>query len=130
MASRTVVEMIDDLDQKPIKHGDGETVFFAMDRIEYEIDLSKTNAERLCKVLSVYTEAAQPAGGGRTRRGGPGRSNANGASRDYDPKAVRAWAASHGVDVPTRGRIPTSVVEQFHHARSAWPFPSSQVSQE
>lgn len=31
----------------------------------------------------------------------------------YDAKAIRKWAESHGIDVPSRGRLPASVVEQY-----------------
>lgn len=31
----------------------------------------------------------------------------------YDAKAIRKWAESQGIDVPSRGRLPASVVEQY-----------------
>ncbi|MEW2300273.1 histone-like nucleoid-structuring protein Lsr2 [Streptomyces sp. NPDC006655] len=34
-----------------------------------------------------------------------------------DPKAVRAWAAENGVDVPARGKIPDAVYEQYAAAQ-------------
>ncbi|MGZ0231117.1 Lsr2 family DNA-binding protein [Streptomyces sp. CPS1] len=30
-----------------------------------------------------------------------------------DPKAVRAWAADNGIDVPPRGKLPDHVVAQY-----------------
>lgn len=33
-----------------------------------------------------------------------------------DPAAVRAWARSHRMDVPARGRIPKKVYEAFREA--------------
>lgn len=33
-----------------------------------------------------------------------------------DPAAVRAWARSHQMDVPPRGRIPKKVYEAFNAA--------------
>jgi hypothetical protein len=33
-----------------------------------------------------------------------------------DSKAVRAWAASNGVELSERGRIPGAVIEQFRAA--------------
>jgi hypothetical protein len=115
MASRTVVELIDDLDNKPIKQGDGETVTFGLEKVEYTIDLSKTNAEKLRKAMAPYVNAARKVGG---ERGGRGRSKRveGRSSRDYDPKAVRKWAESKGLQVPARGRIPATVVKQFHAA--------------
>jgi len=35
------------------------------------------------------------------------------APRDIDPKKVRQWARTNGVDVPDVGRIPVRVVEQY-----------------
>jgi len=114
MASRTVIELIDDLDNKPIKQGEGETVSFGLENVEYTIDLSRANAEKLRKALSPYVGAARTVGG---KRGSRGRRKADGRGfRDYDPKAVRKWAESKGLEVPARGRIPASVVEQFHAA--------------
>ncbi len=40
-----------------------------------------------------------------------------GRSRD-DPKAVREWAQSQGLEVPARGRIPGKVLEQFKAAQA------------
>jgi hypothetical protein len=37
---------------------------------------------------------------------------------DSDPRAVRAWAASHGIQVPARGRLAKSVVDQYRAARA------------
>lgn len=37
-------------------------------------------------------------------------------SRDYDPADVRAWAATHGTDVPPRGRVPKKVVDDWRAA--------------
>ena len=50
MASKTVVELFDDLDGGRAD----ETVVFALDGVEYEIDLSKSNATALRDVLAAY----------------------------------------------------------------------------
>jgi hypothetical protein len=113
MAQRTIVEMIDDLDQKPIKQGEGETVSFGLEKVEYTIDLSKTNAAKLRKAMEPYVAAARPVGGKQNgRRRGRGRSS----SPEYSAKAVRAWAEANGVAVPARGRIPQAVIDQFRSA--------------
>jgi len=36
-----------------------------------------------------------------------------------NPKAVRAWAASNGIQVNTRGRIPADVVQKFEATNAA-----------
>lgn len=52
MASKTVVELFDDLDGGRAD----ETVTFALDGVEYEIDLSKANATALRNVFTAYIE--------------------------------------------------------------------------
>lgn len=37
----------------------------------------------------------------------------------YDAKAVRAWAAQQGVDVPARGKLPDTIVAQYQAAQGA-----------
>jgi hypothetical protein len=100
MAQRTIVELIDDLDDKPIKRGEGETVRFGLEGVEYTIDLSKANADKLRKAMAPYVEVARTVGGKRAARR---RNAASHGSNDYSAKAVRVWAASNGMDVPARG---------------------------
>jgi len=115
VAQRTIVQLTDDLDGKSIPDGRGGPVRFGLDRQDYEIDLSDKNAKALREVLRPYLEAARRAG--RTTRAsrGSGRS-ADGRSRGYDAKAVRAWAASQGIQVSQRGRVPADLVAKFQEA--------------
>ena len=46
MAQRTVITLIDDLDRREIE-ADGQTIRFAYQGIQYEIDLSEKNAKKL-----------------------------------------------------------------------------------
>ena len=118
MAQRTIVQLTDDLDGKPIADGQGETVRFGLDRQDYEIDLADKNARAMRDAMSKYVAAARRVSasraGGRSR--GAGRSAA--ASRDYDPKAVRAWAESQGIEVSQRGRVPADLVAKFQAAHA------------
>jgi Lsr2 len=119
VAQRTIVQLTDDLDGKPIAEGRGETVRFALDRQDYEIDLADKNAKAMRDAVSKYVAAARRVsgssrGGGRTRGG---RSSAA-AARDYDPKAVRAWAESQGIEVSQRGRVPADLVAKFQEANA------------
>ncbi len=90
----------------------------------YKLDLNDKNASELEEALAPYIAAAQQAGTG-TARGGRGKGRQAAApkqrsdgSRDYDPKAVREWAQSQGLEVPARGRIPGKVMEQFRAAQA------------
>jgi hypothetical protein len=116
MAQRTIVQLTDDLDGKPISEGKGETVRFGLDRTEYEIDLAEKNAKALRNDLAKYVSAARRTAGGRSTGGrGRGRSG-TGSVRDYDPKAVRVWAESQGIEVSQRGRVPADLVAKFQAA--------------
>ena len=115
MAQRTIVQLSDDLDGKPIRDGKGETIRFSLDRTDYEIDLADKNAKALRDTLAKYISAARRAGAG-TRSTGRGRARRAGTARDYDPKAVRAWAESQGIQVSQRGRVPADLVAKYQAA--------------
>jgi hypothetical protein len=118
VAQRTIVQLTDDLDGKPIPEGRGETVRFGLDRQEYEIDLGEKNARAMRDAISKYVTAARRVSsssrGGRSRGG----SRSGSTARDYDPKAVRAWAESQGIEVSQRGRVPADLVAKFQEANS------------
>ena len=116
MAQRTIVQLTDDLDGKPIPDGKGGTVRFGLDRQEYEIDLSDKNAKALRDALLPYLEAARRASGSARAGTRRGRRSANGQSRGYDPKTVRAWAESQGIQVSQRGRVSADLVARFQEA--------------
>ena len=56
MASKTVVEWVDDIDGEPA----AETVTFALDGVEYEIDLSTEHATQLRTALKEFIRKARP----------------------------------------------------------------------
>jgi hypothetical protein len=110
MAKEVITRLLDDLDGSPAD----ETVRFGLDGRSYEIDLSTKNGEKLRKALAPYLDKARVAGSsGAGRRGGRRR----GADRDFEPSAVREWAAKKGIQLSTRGRIPSDVVEKYKAAR-------------
>ncbi|WP_324604316.1 Lsr2 family protein [Streptomyces sp. NRRL F-5126] len=110
MAQRVVVTLSDDMDGGEA----AETVAFGLDGKSYEIDLNPANAKKLRKVLAPYMAA------GRKQTNASKRGKARGSYRHTslapDPAAVRAWAQSHKMDVPARGRIPKRVYEAFRAA--------------
>lgn len=91
--------LLDDIDERPA----AETVKFALDGIEYEIDLSGTNAEALRKALAPYTEH------GRMVK----TSKARSAPKGGKTAEVREWAKRHGHHVNERGRIPAGVMSEY-----------------
>ena len=110
MAQEVIVKLVDDLDGTEAT----ETVLFGLDGESFEIDLSAKNAAALRKALDRYRNAARQgsAAAASSSSGRRGRGKARGRG-DVDPKAVRAWATEHGIEISSRGRIPSSVLDQF-----------------
>jgi Lsr2 len=108
MAQRTQVVLIDDIDGKEITAG-GQSVSFSLNGATWELDLSEKNAKRLADALQPFIEAGRKVGGRGARR-------AAAPNKQIDTKAVRAWAASNGIEVAARGRIPVNVVERYRAA--------------
>jgi hypothetical protein len=109
--AKTVVTT-DDLDGSP----NAETVTFSFDGRSFEIDLSKKSRAALEKALKPYIDAGRAVGSrSGTRSGGNARGRGRRSSA-VDLAAVRAWAADNGIAVSDRGRISTSVLEQYQAA--------------
>ncbi|MFE9661751.1 histone-like nucleoid-structuring protein Lsr2 [Streptomyces sp. NPDC005955] len=108
MAQRVVVTLHDDIDGGEA----AETIAFGLDGKSYEIDLNQANARKLRKALAPYVHA------GRKARAGahPTPQVYRHTALTPAPSAVRAWARSHQMNVPPRGRIPKRVYEAFEAA--------------
>ncbi|MDI2130780.1 histone-like nucleoid-structuring protein Lsr2 [Yinghuangia seranimata] len=104
MAQRVVVTLQDDIDGSAA----AETIRFGLDGKSYEIDLSEDHARQMRELLGRYVDAAR-----RTAKSGKPFKQTTVAP---DPAAVRAWARAQGMDVPTRGRIPSSIYREFEAA--------------
>lgn len=109
MAQRVNVVLVDDLDGSDAV----ETVSFALDGVDYEIDLNEQHAAELRNALSLYVGHGRRTGGRRrTSSGGTRRSAA--ASADGPSAAeIRAWARENGYEVPERGRVSAEVREAY-----------------
>ena len=114
MARKVQVILSDDLDENVPAD---ETVSFALDGTNYEIDLSDKNAKELRDAFSRFVSAARKVGRGGGRASGGGRSRATGGRMDREQAgAIRDWARKNGHQVSDRGRIPASVVEAYESA--------------
>jgi hypothetical protein len=105
------VRLVDDLDGGNAD----ETVEFGYDGRNYEIDLSKENADKFREALAQFVGAARRTGSGTARR-----RPATGARPAIDREqnqAIRTWARSQGMKVNERGRIPSEVLEAYHKDR-------------
>ena len=106
MAQKVTVALEDDLNGGPAD----ETVRFGFEGRDYEIDLNAKNARAFRKKLAPFVEHARRA----TR--GPGRRSARSSAGRQRSGEARAWASDHSIAVSARGRIPTSVLEQYRAA--------------
>jgi hypothetical protein len=103
MSSKVIVLLEDDLDGGKAD----ETIEFGIDGAAYAIDLSDQNAKQLRDALDRYIGKARKVSGRRST---------SKASSGVDNHAVRVWAASNGIELSKRGRIPQDVVSQFRAA--------------
>ena len=112
MAKQIIHKLVDDLDG-----GDAEeTVKFALDGIQYEIDLSEKNAAKLRDVFAPYVGAGSRVARGGVVVGGRAARGRGGATADREQnKAIREWAVQQGMKISERGRIPSNVLEAYHN---------------
>jgi hypothetical protein len=113
VAQKVETRLVDDLDGSEAV----ETVRFALEGRQYEIDLSEDNATRLRESLAAFVSSARRAGGSR-----PARSTATATRRSSSADrehgaAVREWARANGFEVSDRGRIAADVLKAYE-ARS------------
>lgn len=111
MAKQIIHKLVDDIDG-----GDAdETIKFALDGIQYEIDLSKKNAAKLRDVFAPYVANSTKVGRGGVVVGGRAARGRGVATADREQnKAIRAWAKKEGRDISDRGRIPQEIVDEYH----------------
>ncbi len=114
MAKKTITILTDDLDGTELPAGSRSTRF-ALDGVEYEIDLSAENARALADALSPYISAARRVGG--TARAAASRPRSRAPRGDAERlAAIRAWAQGNGYTVGDRGRIKAEIVEAYEAA--------------
>ena len=115
MAQRVNVVLVDDIDGNDAV----ETVTFALDGVEYEIDLSEQNADKLRESLGLFIGHGRRTGG-RRRSSGSGQSDqrssrSRGSASSDGPSAseIREWARANGHTVPDRGRVSSEVRKAY-----------------
>ncbi|MEH0934369.1 histone-like nucleoid-structuring protein Lsr2 [Micromonospora psammae] len=114
MAKQIIHKLVDDLDG-----GDAdETVKFALDGVQYEIDLSNSNAAKLREAFAQYIAHGTRVGRGGVVVGGRAARGRGGATADREQnKAIRDWAKKNGKEISDRGRIPQEIVDEYHASR-------------
>jgi hypothetical protein len=109
MARRVEIQLLDDIDGTPA----AETLRFALDGVDYEIDVHAGHASELRTSLEKYVRHARRLGRGhmvtsaRTGLRLPVRSDR------AQSQAIRDWARRKGIDLNDRGRIPQRVAQRF-----------------
>jgi Lsr2 len=108
VAQKTVITFEDDLDGSAAEG----TVTFALNGVQYEIDLSKKNADKLARAFEPFVT-----GGRKVSTRTAGRSSRGASSpKKHDQSAVREWARAEGMTVSDRGRIPAEVLARYQAA--------------
>lgn len=110
MAQKHIVQLIDDLDQGVAE----ETVSFALDGSNYEIDLSAKNAAKLRDSLAQYVANARRASRGVRPAAGPARRGRPARGDREQTHAIREWARKNGHKIGEKGRIPAQILEAYH----------------
>jgi Lsr2 len=111
MAQKVNIILVDDIDGSDAT----ETVSFALDGTNYEIDLNDENAAALREALSGFLGHARKSAAG-ARKGARRSSAAAAAAGGASAKDIRAWAREQGHDLSERGRVPAEVREAYEAA--------------
>jgi hypothetical protein len=109
VARKVQVHLLDDIDGGKAD----ETLKFALDGTNYEIDLSTRHAEKLRKSVDKFVQAARRVGRGPLAPSGRPRSGSGARSDRVQNQAIRDWAKRRGIELNERGRIPRSIIEQY-----------------
>jgi hypothetical protein len=105
MVSKMTVVLEDDVDGSVA----AETIRFALDGVNYEIDLSSANAEKLRAAVAPWIGSARRTGGRKAQ----GRAVVRGAS---NANTIRTWARGQGFEVSDRGRVSAEIRKAYEDA--------------
>ena len=118
MATKVLTTLQDDIDGSNAV----ETVRFGLDGVEWEIDLSERNANRLRNSLSDFISHGRKVGGQRRRKAGN-------SSSEFDPKAVRSLDKAAASKQGRQVGLSCTVAEAFHRAAAPRPWPGIMSAQ-
>lgn len=119
MAKQTITKLIDDISGGAAD----ETIKFAYDGVEYEIDLSTKNANALRAQLEPYLYGARKVGKSATSTRGRGGDNVKRLPTAQERELrqqMRTWLRDNGWTVPDRGRI-SAELENAYETRTKGP---------
>jgi hypothetical protein len=107
MARKVLVQLIDDLSGEEAQ----ETVRFAIDGAQHEIDLTAAHAAELRNQLARYVAHGRRLPGGSARR-----SSKPAAGREENQK-IRQWAQNSGFNPSGRGAISLHIKQAYDAAQ-------------
>jgi hypothetical protein len=111
MARREIIVLQDDLDgsEKEVR-----VVKFGFEGVNYEIDLSPANFDKLAQALSPYVAVARKDSSSRRVAGPVVKTKGFSAAeqRAFNQR-VRDWAKSQKLKVSERGRVPAKLTEAY-----------------
>lgn len=102
MVQKIEVRHVSDLDNEIPAD---ETVRFGLDQSDYEIDLSKAQAEEMRGKLARFVSHARKTGRTLAVR-------KKNVSRDDLPQ-IRAYARARGYDIKDRGAVPARIIAEY-----------------
>jgi hypothetical protein len=103
VARKTTVMLQDDL----VGGMATQTIRFGYQGIDYEIDLNDENATEMTKWLENYVSHGRRVGGRKSAV------KSNGYASKVDPRLVRQWASEQGIEISSRGRIPSDIQDRY-----------------
>lgn len=113
MAKIEKIELVDDIDGGEAEHA----LEFAVNGVRYEIDLSSANQAEFDTFIEKYVKAGRRAGA--PARAARQRASSQPRQHRRETAEIRRWAEANGIEVATRGRIPSAVLERYRSETGA-----------
>ncbi|PID98585.1 MAG: hypothetical protein CSA83_00490 [Actinomycetales bacterium] len=106
MALKITKSLVDDIDESPATG----TVTFALNGVNYSIDLNEVHQAELEAAFQPYIAHATRVSGRRAVK-----KSSESSSKTAE---IREWAASEGLKIADRGRIPAEIIQAYEKAHS------------
>lgn len=113
MARKEITQYFDDIDDSPLAPEEVNVVEFAVDGVNYTMDISSANREKFEQALAPYVAVARRATRSTNRSRTPQSTNTPERNR-----AIREWAQKNGIAISARGRISQKIVDKYDAANS------------
>jgi nucleoid-associated protein Lsr2 len=123
MAKEVIERLVDDIDGSEAT----ESIVFGVDGLAFRIDLNDHHANELRTKLGQFVEVARRVRDQTGRAGQTARRTVTDKDRNF---AIRQWALSEGVELPSRGRIAGAVQQAFDAADVAALYEAAGLEQE